>query len=201
MVNVQVWLNENYPKEKRENVKKISFRDVNLEGHLDLRDFVNLEYLNCWNNQITNLEFSNCFELIYLQLANNPFQNIDFLIHLPKPEKIIYLLLGNNNVESTDIEFFKLFVNVKWLHIGTNKEGLEKGYHNKFYGSLKSYQNLVKLEEICIEATDVNEGLEYLSFSLAKSITERGSENHGSGYPKIECSPHGTEAKCSAIQD
>lgn len=74
------------------------------------------------------------------------------------------------------------------------KSTLSLGKHNQFYGSLKSYQNLTKLKGICIEATDVNEGLEYLPFSLAKAT-------RGGKYIKIECSSHDTNAKCSAIQN
>lgn len=55
---------------------------------------------------------------------------------------------------------------------------------------------------------DVNEGLEYLPMSLAKSTKEKdqvglSEEDYFSegGYCHIECSPHNTNAKCSAIQD
>src|SRR6185312_10172054 len=55
---------------------------------------------------------------------------------------------------------------------------------------------------VCIELTDVSEGLEYLPFSLAQS-TKKWLEKSGmkSGYFKIECSSHNTNAKCKSIQD
>ncbi|CAG8507087.1 7575_t:CDS:1, partial [Ambispora gerdemannii] len=77
----------------------------------------------------------------------------------------------------------------------TAELGLITGKRNQFYGSLKSYQSLTKLKSICIEATDVNEGLEYLPESLVK-------ETKGGGkYSSIECSPNDTNARCSQIQD
>ncbi|MCE8159263.1 MAG: hypothetical protein I3270_01655 [Candidatus Moeniiplasma glomeromycotorum] len=83
-------------------------------------------------------------------------------------------------------------VNLIDLKIGTAEEGLKRGKRNHFYGSLKSYQNLTKLESICIEATDVDNGLEYLPESLTKEDKEDLN---------IECSLHNTNAKCKAIQD
>jgi len=70
------------------------------------------------------------------------------------------------------------------LKIGTTKDVLKKGKRNKFFGSLQAYQNLTKLVEICIEATDVDKGLEYLPASLAQAT--RG----GGKYISIACSPH-----------
>lgn len=82
------------------------------------------------------------------------------------------------------------------------KYDLKGGKHNKFYGSFKSWKNLTKLETICIEATDVNEGLEHLPESLVLStIREKERDKEKGGYYKIECSPHSTNAKCSQIQD
>src|SRR5205085_41855 len=101
--------------------------------------------------------------------------------------------------QPTDIAIFSKFVNLRILKIGTMEYDSKKGKHNKFYGSLKSYQNLTELEYICIEATDVNEGLEYLPFGLVKGTAKLAKEyKERGGYARIECSPHGTNAKCSA---
>ncbi|KLL03124.1 MAG: hypothetical protein MRECE_27c005 [Mycoplasmataceae bacterium CE_OT135] len=82
------------------------------------------------------------------------------------------------------------------MKLGTMEGDLKWwGKHNKFYGSFQSWKDLSKLKSICIEATDINEGLEYLPFSLAQAT--RGGNN----YRKIECSPCSANAKCSQIQD
>jgi len=79
------------------------------------------------------------------------------------------------------------------LKIGTERSALKQGKHNKFYGSFKSWKNLTYLISICIEATDVSEGLEYLPESLTK-------ESRGFKNGRIQCFPHETNAKCSQIQ-
>jgi hypothetical protein len=155
---------------------------------------VNVEELNFSVNGLTSINLSGCKILEKLELTDNNLISVDFLNTISHPEKLKKLSIFNNNIQPTDISFFSKFVNLKELKIGTMERGLEKGKRNKFYGSLKSYQNLTKLEGICIEATDVNEGLEYLPeklVQLTKSLY---------GCP-VECSPHDTNAKCKAIQD
>ncbi|CAG8640787.1 1420_t:CDS:2 [Paraglomus brasilianum] len=71
-------------------------------------------------------------------------------------------------------------------------------YKSKF-GELPS--SLRDNNEICVEATDVNEGLEYLPMSLAESTKRARFGFNRIGYSDIECSSHGTDAKCKAIQD
>src|SRR5207237_1525629 len=109
----------------------------------------------------------------------------DFLNQLPNPEKLKRLVIYNNNIQPTDIEFFSKFINLRSLKIGEISTSRVK--YNRFYGSLKSYQNLTKLEMICIEATDVNYVLEYLPESLAKSTKEQAqADQNKGGYRKIE---------------
>ena len=160
---------------------------------LDLREYENLTSLSLDNN-LTSINLSNQKNLIYLNLNSSNLTSVDFLNQLPNPEKLEHLIIYNNNIQPTDISIFSKFVNLKMLKIGTMEIGLERGKNNKFYGSLKAYQNLTKLEVICIEATDVNEGLEYLPNSLTEAT-------RGGMYHRIECSPHNTNAKCKAIQD
>ncbi|CAG8760282.1 5207_t:CDS:2, partial [Ambispora leptoticha] len=51
------FLDENYPKEERGNViKELDISAEDLKGHLDLREFVNLKELYCYNNQLTSLD-------------------------------------------------------------------------------------------------------------------------------------------------
>jgi len=42
-------LDQNYPKEQRKNIKKLKINEMDLEGELDLSDFVNLEELTFSN--------------------------------------------------------------------------------------------------------------------------------------------------------
>jgi hypothetical protein len=50
MVNAQEYLNKNYPQENRKDIKELDFHNLNLEGDLDLKDFVNLENVDVSNN-------------------------------------------------------------------------------------------------------------------------------------------------------
>jgi len=201
MTTLQEQLNRKYPtKEDRENIKDINSNEIGSgseRGELDLSEYKGLEKLILPGNKIISVNFSGCKELTIVNLVENDLTSVDFLNTIPNPEKLESLSIFDNNIQPTDISFFSKFINLKYLKIGTRKPSLEKGKHNQFYGSLKSYQNLTKLEDICIEATDVNEGLEYLPESLAKAI----KKNINGNYSSIECSPHDTNAKCSQIQD
>lgn len=151
---------------------------------------------------LTKISISGCPNLGVLICVNNDLTSAEFLKQLPSPKKLRILSIYNNKIQSTNIEVFSRFVNLMALKIGTQQKALKDGKHNKFYGSLKSYQNLTKLTSICIEATDINEGLEYLPESLADSTFERSGEDvDEGGYQKIERRPHDANSMCSAIQN
>jgi hypothetical protein len=212
MANAQEWLDENYPKEgvcvrenethfindfgkTRQEITVLRIREQNIAGSLDLAGFANLEILDCAGNQLTNLNVSKNINLKELNCPYNQFTSVEFLNDLSHPEKLEKLTIYNNNIQPTDIAIFSKLVNIKVLKIGTMKSSLTEGKHNKFSGSLSAYQNLTKLESVCIEATAVDSGLEYLSASLAQAT------KGGKKYCNIECSSHDTDAKCKTIQD
>jgi Leucine-rich repeat (LRR) protein len=105
-------LDENYPEEggclreieynnnlgeKRIEIKKLDIRKQNLEGSLDLSDFSSLEKLYCSNNQLTNLNLSNCLELTILNCAGNPsLTNLD----LDNCRKLKYLICNKNHLKT-----------------------------------------------------------------------------------------------------
>jgi len=61
MVNAREWLDQNYSKEERSKVTKLNIYCENLEGDLDLSDFINLKELDCHENKLTTLNLSNCY--------------------------------------------------------------------------------------------------------------------------------------------
>ncbi|CAG8734076.1 2663_t:CDS:1, partial [Ambispora leptoticha] len=77
------FLDEKYPKEKRGSVEKLNIRDKGLKGHLDLREFVNLEKLYCNDNQLTSLDLSKNINLNELRCYNNELTSLD-VSHNPK---------------------------------------------------------------------------------------------------------------------
>ncbi|CAG8452912.1 10871_t:CDS:2, partial [Racocetra fulgida] len=51
---------ENYPKKRREKILELKICRNDLEGELDLGDFVNLEILDCCNNKLSTIDVSKC---------------------------------------------------------------------------------------------------------------------------------------------
>jgi hypothetical protein len=72
MVNAQEYINQKYPtKEEREKEIKLDVSKQNLEGELDLSDFVNLTELNCSNNLLTGLNLKKNKKLNNLDCSGN----------------------------------------------------------------------------------------------------------------------------------
>lgn len=66
---------------------KLDCDDNQITGNLNLANFTNLDSVNCFGNQITNLDVSNCANLRYLKCSYNQITNLDAsnctnLIHL-----------------------------------------------------------------------------------------------------------------------
>src|SRR5436190_12684514 len=93
MVNSQEWLDNKYP--KKEKIIKLDLENKNLEGELNLSDFVNLEELNCSLNELTNLETGYCEKLTKLNCSYNLLENFNFITNLPNPEKLVSLDISN----------------------------------------------------------------------------------------------------------
>ncbi|CAG8807483.1 7428_t:CDS:1, partial [Racocetra fulgida] len=64
MVNAQEWLDEKYP--NKEGVKVINGYRKELTGKLTIADFPQLEKINVYENQLTQLHLNNCPQLTYL---------------------------------------------------------------------------------------------------------------------------------------
>jgi len=188
---------------KYSNLELIKIENSALKSSLTeliLGKKINLKEVDLQCSEFVSLNFSECPSLEKIWLQNCQITSIDFLNTLPNPEKLKELRVSDNKIQSTDIAFFSYFKNLRTLKLGTTRNNLENKKLNQFYGSFKSWKDLGKLEDICIEATDVDSGLEYLPFSLAKS-TSQEKEEITEGYAKIECSPYNTNAKCKSIQD
>ncbi|RHZ36446.1 hypothetical protein [endosymbiont GvMRE of Glomus versiforme] len=176
MVNAQEWLDRNYPKEERNSTKELFVNEVNFTDTLDLSDFVNLEELYCYDNQLlTNLNLDNCTKLKKIRCPCNQLNNLDltncskleklecfydnYLQDLKLPaqaEQLTYLDIRNNNLSERDLSMFSHLINLESLFVNDNR----------FVGSLKPLQNLTKLEDLDISNTDIDSGVEYLSDSV-----------------------------------
>ena len=113
MVNAQEWLDENYPKngvckienesyqvnnfgKKRKQIRELDIYSKNLESHLDLRNFINLEELNFFDNQISSLDLSKNTKLTFLNCSWNLLTDIGFLRRVPCPEKLTSLISNSS---------------------------------------------------------------------------------------------------------
>ena|SRR5688572_1586189 len=77
--NLQKYISQKYPtKEEREKETELTIRKQNLGNHLDLSDFLNLEKLDCSDNQLTSLDISKNTQLVELDCSYNQITNIKF---------------------------------------------------------------------------------------------------------------------------
>jgi len=155
MVNAEEYINENY---KDKTIKVLNIKKKNLEGELNLKNFTNLEKLDCSHNLITSLNLTNC-PVVELNCSDNNLTSLDFLSTLNK-KKLEFLSLHSNKLISQDLSVFSKFVNLKNLFIGSKEK------ENDFQGSLVHLKDLEKLEGLDISNTDIDDGLEYLSSSI-----------------------------------
>ncbi|CAB4388412.1 unnamed protein product [Rhizophagus irregularis] len=185
--NTQKYLDKQYPiKGDRTNLNELKMTNENLEGHLDLSDFINLKKLDCSNNKLTSLDISKNEKLTEIDCSQNNLISLDLsnclnlksvtanynrLNELKLPviensDKFEYLNLLDNSF-SQKLNCFGRLINLKDLHIGNTNEGrIKQGIYNHFYGSLKPLKNTIKIENLSINNTDIDSGLEYLPDSI-----------------------------------
>lgn len=153
MANAQEWLDKNYPLEERNEIKELNINGKNLEGHLDLRDFVNLESLNLNFNKINSLDISSCSKLVTLLCGVNPnLENVD----LSKNKKLKHINFGGNYNFRVSLETFSHLTELEELGIN----------ETPCYGSLKSLEGLNKLKVLWFESNNIDSNLEHLPESL-----------------------------------
>ncbi|CAG8539774.1 137_t:CDS:10, partial [Ambispora leptoticha] len=148
-------------KEQREKVTVLNISQKNLEGHLDLSDFINLKVLNCYDNKLTNLTLpNNPTNLKVLNLRGNNFSSdLSFLTGAVNLEE---LNLSNNKFTGSLEplkDFLKDLIKLEELHISDNQ----------LTGSLDYLSNLKQLKKLDISNTDLNEvNIDKLPRSLKK---------------------------------
>jgi len=183
-------------------IKKIDVNGYNrpdnekLASSLDLSDFINLEELDCSNNQLMALKLDNCLGLKKIACSHNQLTQLDltnlsqlkeiycignYLQDLKLPlsaEQLTNLNIAGNNLPEQDLSMFSRFINLEMLSIGGgegylspgNKKKVQhrikQGIYNRFVGSLEPLKNLTKLRKLYISNTDLNGGVECLSESI-----------------------------------
>src|SRR6185503_8567773 len=133
-----------YPdKERRKTIVYLGIHSRNLEGSLDLSDFVNLEELHCLFNQLTFLNISNCPRLTVLMCYNNQLTNLD----LRNNKKLKDLYINNNNFAEQDLSFLNNSTDLERLFLANFEQSrITQNIYNRFSGSLKPLKDMNKLK-------------------------------------------------------
>ncbi|KLL03283.1 MAG: ankyrin repeat protein [Mycoplasmataceae bacterium CE_OT135] len=150
MTKVQQYINKEYPKSNRNKVTKLDISNKDLEGKLvlELKEFPNLEELDCSNNLLTEITFTNPHKRTTRSSSSNKEPKLEW--------KIRKLNLANNNFAEQDLSFLEEFTELEELSIA----------NNKIIGSLESLKSMTKLKRLDISDTDIDSGLEYLPENL-----------------------------------
>src|SRR2546429_4030096 len=99
--NAKRYISQKYPsKEEKEKETELVITKKNLEGHLDLSDFINLVKLNCSDNRLGSLDISKNTRLIELDCSYNQ------LIDIKTP--------NTNNLENLNLLDNKLSLNLSY---------------------------------------------------------------------------------------
>jgi len=224
LVQVQQWLEKNYPKNGtcvrkkynwkgeeegshldfgkiRSEVTELNVGGENLEGTLDLldlNDFINLEKLDCFWNRLTSLDLTNCGRLKEVYCSNNQLTNLS----LPKDgSSLTKLHCRSNNLPISNLSIFSSFTNLEVLGIGNDdEEKIKQGIYNHFTGSLDYLSGIEELKFLDISNTDIDEvNIDRLPKNLEKieySTSERPNCKLNTIVSQLEEHRYGWCQKC-----
>ncbi|RIA85607.1 hypothetical protein C1645_741451 [Glomus cerebriforme] len=104
MVNAQIWLDANYPKEARASITELDISNKNLEGSLDFEGFTNVRKLDFSFNKITQPYFSSYMS--YLEELNVSYNQLSGQYVMANiPAFLKKFDFSHNNISSYTINF------------------------------------------------------------------------------------------------
>ncbi|RIA83264.1 hypothetical protein C1645_743200 [Glomus cerebriforme] len=185
---------------KREDIEELDISGEELEGKLNLNGFKKLKYLICRSNKLTEIDLTDCLELIGIDCTKNKLEKITFgnqegkkvnlkefrgsenkfpnlkeILQNINPEALAYFDINNNAISNTAIGEFNQFSNLENLYIGsTEKEKKENPQNqNHFTGQLEDLNKLKKLLEIDIRNNGTGIKDNFLSLKKDKKLLEK----------------------------
>jgi Leucine-rich repeat (LRR) protein len=182
--NVQKWLEDSYPKNERKERVFLNINDKNLTGELDLSDFVNLEKLECSNNQITELNLSNCRKLTELNCSNNQLEDI---IGIKSCSKLVSVNFDKNNFSDSTLKEIKLVTSEgswkkkivgEWL----NKEYPNDGECLGIFDLENKGRKRKEIEELDISGEELEGELNLEGFEKLKYLNCRNNKLTGINF-------------------
>ncbi|CAH1755635.1 6778_t:CDS:2 [Entrophospora sp. SA101] len=132
--------NNNFGK-KRIEVTKLKINFLDLEGHLDLRDFVNLEVLHCTRNHLTSLDISKNTKLTELICDNDQYSTPKLIEKLKKEIKEKQTEIEKQKIElELNYEDKELLEELIKKHIEFTKFKKQRIYSEGYYKRIKEYE-------------------------------------------------------------
>ncbi|WNE39993.1 MAG: hypothetical protein GBAus27B_000060 [Mycoplasmataceae bacterium] len=196
--NAQEWIEYFYPYNL---VESIDISDKNLAGPLDLKKFLNLKKLDCFNNEITELKLEKNLKLEKLNCCNNyPLSNLVFgenkslenincsscnlsSLDLSKSNKLKRINCEDNQLneiilpsQSDSLKFLGLSNNkLSDLSFFTHLKSIDHLYldNNPINSNLESLKELHNLVVLDIAGTNINPTWEHLSNKVER-ISKKG---------------------------
>jgi len=103
------WLKINYPDESKwKNIKGIACYDQKLTDLIGIDKLINLKYLHCGDNQLTELDVSNNINLTHLDCENNQLTKLNVSNNI----KLKKLYCRNNQLK--ELNYYNN-INLKFL--------------------------------------------------------------------------------------
>ena len=109
------WLKNKYPDESKwKDITVIDCKTQKLTNLIGIEKLINLEYLFCQHNQLTELDLSKNIKLEYLSCHDNQLTQL----YLSKNIKLRYLSCNNNQLIELHLN---KNVNLRWLYCYNNQ--------------------------------------------------------------------------------
>ncbi|CAI2162693.1 6829_t:CDS:2 [Funneliformis geosporum] len=152
MVIAQTWLDRNIPLNQRNNIEELHVFPSEIESdeahHILYQNRPNRHYIPLASSLTGKLNLSTFPRLRTLNI-NKQFIN-----------RLVLTNCNRLRIVAKDLSEFNRFRKLTSLFLGTERpERINQGVYNRWNGSLSNISNLTKLEELDINATDVNDGL------------------------------------------
>ncbi|MCE8167774.1 MAG: hypothetical protein I3275_04040 [Candidatus Moeniiplasma glomeromycotorum] len=167
--STELWLRKNYPLGQRNQIKFLEISSRELCGLLDLTDFINLEELYCYDNQLSGIKFADSIfsKLRVLHVGNNHFPPQDLSL-FSRFTELEVLNIENNNFTGS-LKILKNLVNLKSLDISdTNIESGLIHLSNQLESLFCRAEKEVKCQKISEELKDYELGHDCYDFQAWK---------------------------------